>query len=233
LLYKILFIITISFSPHTDLESFAAFISGLGPGFIGAPAPDKSSNITLTTNDIWGYYMSVPFMNTEVTITSTTDSTKTPKTWISGVSMVCKLFGDADDKKLTFSTANNVDQFNNASNPDQPYDACGSTISKDQVAIPDTGVVVCGLDTTASLTSVSPVTFKDVMSAFNFASEDDSSTLWKMITFLEKDSGASLNLTLLAVDSETDVTRKEVYRNAIWCFADVCIHASLFKQSCR
>jgi hypothetical protein len=224
----------ISFSPRTDLRSLAAFISGLGPGFIGAPAPDTSGNMTLTTNDIWGYYMSVPFLNTEVTITKTTDSTKTPKTWISGVSMLCKLFGEADDKKLMFSTANNVAQFNN-SNADQNYDACGSSISNDQVAIPDTGVVVCGLDTKASLTSVSPVTFKDVMSAFNFASEDDSSTLWKMINFLEKDSGVSLNLTLLAVDPAFDATKKEgeVYRNAIWCFADVCIRVPFFKQPFR
>jgi hypothetical protein len=204
--------VIILFAPHTDLRCLKAFISGLGPGFIGAP----STSGLLTTNDIWGYYMSVPFMKTDVTITST-ESTATPKvTSISSISMVCRLFGDTNS--LAFSTANNEAQFN-TSNPDQDYNAVGATISNSNVTIPDTGVVVCGLDPAATLTGVK---FEDLMTTFNFAPKDDNSTLWKMITFLENDAGVALNLALLAADTDTDITTKEVYRNAIWCFADVC-----------
>lgn len=166
--------------------------------------------------------MSVPFMNTTVTIASKTDSSKTPKvTTITGISMVCKLFLGSGD--LTFSTTNNEAQFNNASNPDQNYNAVGAVISNSNVAIPDTGVIVCGLDPAATLTKV---TFRSLMGTFNFA-QDDTNTLGKMISFLEKDSGVALGLALLAVDPETDATKKEVYRNAIWCFADVRIRAQL------
>ncbi len=168
--------------------------------------------------------MSVPFMNTDVTITSN-DSTTTPKvTRISGISMVCRLFADKGD--LTFSTAKNEAQFN-TSNPDQDYNAVGAIISNSNVAIPTTGVVVCGLDPAATLTGV---TFRSLMTTFNFAPEDDNSTLWKMIAFLESNSGSTLGLTLLAADTDTDVTTREVYRNAIWCFADVCIPVLLFKE---
>jgi hypothetical protein len=200
-----------------------AFISGLGPGFLGAPAPDPNGNMTLTDNDIWGYYMSVGFMKTTVTMASTTDATKKPKvTTITGVSMVCKLFGTSGD--LTFSTANNEDQFNNDSNPDQNYKAVGAVIHNTDVAIPNTGVVVCGLDKTATLTGV---TFKSLMATFQFGTENDNNTLWKMISFLESKSGSTLNLALLATDPETDPKKKEVYRNAIWCFADVRICVQL------
>ena len=98
-------------------------------------------------------------------------------------------------------------------------------------SLPDTGVVVCGLDPKGTLSGV--VTLKSLMNTFNFAPEDDKSTLWKMINFLDNDSGVSLNLTLLAADPDADVPEKakekEVYRNAIWCFADVCICVLFFE----
>jgi hypothetical protein len=184
------------------------FVSGLGPGYIGADGPDG----VLTTSDIWGYYMSVDFLKASVTIAS--DSAKKQ---INKVTISCGLF---PDKALDFSTEHNEVQFNN-----KEYSAVGALISKDDVAIPDTGVVVCGLDPAASL---SGVTLKSLLDTFRF-----EITAGSILAKFKETLGAEVKLNLLAVDPghDTDEFKKDlgnsevpVYRNAIWCFADVCLN---------
>lgn len=176
------------------------FISGLGPGFIGS---DKDKPLS-TTQDIWGYYMNVGLLKTTITLTST-------DTGISGASMVCNLF----DKALTFSTANNEAQFNN-----KEYHDVGADISNNNVAIPDHGAIVCGLDPKADLDSLS---LTDLLTKFNFKFGDDDSTLSKLVTKL----GSVLQMKLLpcdpswVTDPDPEKVTAPVYRNAIWCIADV------------
>jgi len=176
------------------------FISGLGPGFIGS---DKDKPLS-TARDIWGYYMNVGLLKTTITLTST-------DTGISGASMVCNLF----DKALNFSTANNEAQFNN-----KEYHDAGADISNKNVAIPDHAAIVCGLDPKADLDSLS---LTDLLTKFNFKFGNDDSTLSKLVLKL----GKVLQMKLLpcdpswVADPDPGKVTAPVYRNAIWCIADV------------
>jgi hypothetical protein len=187
------------------------FISGLGPGFIGL-----KKDSPLEISDIWGYYMKVPFFDTSVTVTS--------ETAITDVSLECNLFGK--DKTLKFGTSHNEDQFNNTE-----YAKVGAVIQNGNVAIPDgdgngIGVVVCGLDTDATLDGID---LTKLLTTFRF-DLGGASTISKLASKL----GTLLKLKLLAKDEKwkadtstpPDQTKVDapVYRNAIWYFADVCLY---------
>jgi len=197
---------------------FGSFISGLGPGYLGVTKDTALDPV----KDIWGYYMSVPF-KTSVTINDGQDSETESKP--RHISMVCKMF---KDQELNFGTLYNEAQFNNAE-----YEGAGARIDNGNLAIPDVGVVVCGLDPAAGLDKID---LTSVLTAFQFnlgGSTTPKSTISKLVEKL----GTKLKLKLLASDEAWEEQKKAntkekvvtwgkvkapVYRNAIWCIADVC-----------
>jgi hypothetical protein len=187
-----------------------AFISGLPPGYIGlVPDSDKTDTI-LNVKDIWGYYMSAGLISTEITVSTSNDPIKKPP-FIKQVSMSCKLLGDG----LNFSTAHNEDQFNGKG---------FATMSNDKVTISSsTGVVICGLDPTSQLSGINLVT---LLEKFRLSDPDKKkkSAVSKLIDKLGEE--VTMKLIPCDIDPVTSkpkpVETRDAYRNAIWCFADVC-----------
>lgn len=187
-------------SPATD--NLDTFVAGFEAGFFGFKGAATDSTLSLdSATNIWAYLMSAKAINTAITLNLD------PKNNVKSLTMVSSLFGA--EKKLTFDTQFNAQQFN--SNTKQYWDP-----NKTGCTIPDTGVVVVGLDIASTLKDLK---LADVLTAFQMKAPAGSN--------FEKFLREVKDPVPLLLKAKSDPATEDGLRNALWCFSGDPYHFTL------